>query len=513
MKRLGALLLLAFVLGGAILYNVWARNTPPNLPRASGEASGPQDALTVTVTTPRRAVSQQSLTLIGALRANQQATITSKVPARIDAVLVQNGQKVLRGQSLVRLDMGDTAAQMSSARAGVQAAEAQYRKAVDGRQARTVEMDAQISQAEGGLKTALAKQRQAELAITLNDSSAASDAERASAAVRQAESGLKQAETGLTQAQDTLKRVRFLYEHGGVARADLEGAQAQADIAQAQRDSALAALDQARAALKPASETMPLRRKVSEADLEAARAGVKQAQDGVRNSHRAKTQALHIADRDIESARAQVTQARAGQAQAAVQIGGATLNSPFDGIVTEVNAHTGEFAQPGQPLMKVIAPGSVYLEVSAPARDADALRAGLAARVTLETMPDRPLEGEVTEVLPLAEADGHSIPVHIQLKTNRIRLSAGVAAKAVIFLAQGAAPLTVPLEAVRSEDDSIFVYVAEEGKAQRRSVTIGAGEGKEAQILSGLVGTEQVILSAPASLREGMAVKMTEATR
>src|SRR5207302_10579417 len=137
--------------------------------------------------------------------------------------------------------------QLSSAQAGIEAAEAQYRKAIDGKRARAVEMDSKISEARSGLATALAKQKQAELAVTLTGSSALSDVERAAAGIKQAEAGLRQADIGLDQAEDLVKRLKFLFSHGGVARADLEGAASQAEIARAQRDSALAAVDQAKA--------------------------------------------------------------------------------------------------------------------------------------------------------------------------------------------------------------------------------------------------------------------------
>jgi HlyD family secretion protein len=504
MKRLLALLILLGILTAAILYNLRARSAPPALP-AEQNGSG---AIPVTAGVAERRAIRQTLALVGVLRADRQAAISAKVPGRILAVLVRDGDRVRRGQPLVRMDIGDAQAQVAGAQAGIRAAQAQYRKAIDGKRAREVEQDALIAQARGGLAVAQAKLKQAELGVTLTRSAADSDSERAAAAVRQAEAGLKQAEAGLTQAEETLRRMKFLYAHGGIARVDLEGAQAQADIAQAARDAALAGLEQARAAAKPAAETIPLRAQVSQADVDSARAGVRQAEEGLRSAYRAKAEALRIADRDIEAASAQVEQARSGGRQAAAQVGDGTLTSPLDGVVTDLTIQSGEMAQPGSPLMSVVAPGSVFLEASAPARYADLLRPGQIARVTVDTLPGEPMNGMVKEVLPVSGSDNRSVPVRIRLEPDGARLMPGAMAKADLELSGSENALVVPVDALRNEGNVTFVYIIVDNKAQRHNLTLGATEGSYVQVLSGLKPGDPVILSGSTSLQSGAPVQV-----
>lgn len=420
MKRLIAGLALAGVLAWAVYYNLRERNAPPRQvsPAANRQPAAPVSPAPLQAAPVLQPPPERTISAIGTVRADRQAAVSARIPGRVVAVLAREGQTVRAGEPLVRLDVGDAGAQVAGAQAGIDAAEAQVRRAVSGKRARAVEMDSQVSQAEGGLRTALAKQRQAELALKLNDSSTSSDVAKAEAGVRQAEAGVRQAEAGYKQAADTLKRMTFLYDHGGIARADLEGAQAQADIARAQRDSAAAALAQARAAAGPARTAAPLRQQVSEADLEAARAGVRQAREAVQNAYRARAEALRIADADIAAARAQVEQARAGKRQAASQSGGSVLTAPFAGVVTELAVRQGEAAQPGQPLMTVVGTDSVYVEASVPARHARELRVGMAATIRLDTAPDRPLRGRIAEILPVSP-DGRSIPVRIRFTGGR----------------------------------------------------------------------------------------------
>jgi RND family efflux transporter MFP subunit len=507
MVRVTALILLLLVMVAAVVYNIRARHLPR---KGVGDALVPMNngSLAVTVSTARRRTIRQRVSLTGILRADRQVSISAKVPGRILAVLVREGERVRAGQPLVKLDIGDAQAQIASARAAVWAAEAQVRKAIEGKRARMAELDARMAEAEAGLRVAQAKLKQAEMGVALTESSTRSDAERAEAGVRQAEAGVRQAEAGLTQAMETLRRVKFLYLRGGVAKADLEGAQAQADIARSQRDAALAALRQAQAAARPAVETIPLRKQVNEADVEAARAGVLQAEEGLRNARRARESVLRIADRDIEAAKAQLSQAREGVKQALAQVGSSVLTSPFDGEIADVTAQAGEYAQPGMALMRVLSPASVYMEATAPARLARSLRPGRPVRVRIDTLPDRILTGVLTRIPASVNSDSRTLSVRIQLYAQGLPLTPGAMAKAEVDLLEAPHALAIPADALRNEGSVSFVYIVENGKALRRNVTLGGTEGEYVQILAGLKEGDLVILSGPLSLQSGTSVKI-----
>lgn len=503
MKRALAICLMVGVVAWALVYNIRARNASPPKPTAQSIGSG---EAAVTATPVRRRAMRRTLTLVGLLKSDANAAISPKVPGRILSILVREGQQVRAGQPLAQMDIGDMQAQVGAAAAAVRAAEAQARKATDGKAARATEIDGQIAQAAGGLRIAQAKLKQAELGVTLGDSSAISDSERAAAGVRQAEAGLRQAEVGLAAATDMLKRLKYLYEHGGVAKADLDGAQAQVDIARAQRDAARAGVAEAKAAAKPASESVPLRRKVSQADVEAARAGVRQAEEGLRLARRARAQALKIADRDVDAARAQVDQARQGQRIAAGTVGGAVLTAPINGIISGLTARPGEYAQPGLALMSVVGRGTVYLELAVAARDASAVHAGQPVDVTLDAHAGEPVTGRVTGVMPVASSDNRTVPVRVALPGPANRLVAGSLARARIELYSDPRALAIPVDAVRNEGDLTYAYAVVDGKTQRRNLRLGTTDGVNTQVLGGLREGELVVVTAPASLQTGMSV-------
>ena len=67
--------------------------------------------------------------------------------------------------------------------------------------------------------------------------------------------------------------------------------------------------------------------------------------------------------------------------------------------------------------------------------------------------------------------------------------------------------IVVPRAAVQNaEDGKAFVFVIAEGKARKRAVTLGVGNGRDVLVLSGLAKGENVAVSNAGVLQDGMEV-------
>jgi RND family efflux transporter MFP subunit len=388
----------------------------------------------------------------------------------------------------------------------VDAAFSLWRKSIEAKQARRIEGDLQIAQAKAGLKSAMSKMHQAQMSVDLTSSSAQSDSQRADAAVKQAEAGVQQAEAGAKQADAAARRLKFLYEHGGVARTDMESAQTQAEIAHGSLDAARAALEQSLASARPARNDVPLRVNISKADLDAANAGVQQAKDSLRAAAEGKSRTLSMADRDIQSAQAGLEQAKAALSQAQDQAKSSAIESPLDGVINGITAQPGDMAQPGAPIMMVTSTGGIYLEAPAPTRYAPALKAGLSADITVDSMPDKTYDGHLLEVMPVAASDNRSLTLRFAFDVQPPHLMPNLTARAMIDLSRTGNSLSVQVEALRNDGGNPYVYIVQNGRAVRRNVTLGAIEGDFAEITDGLAQDDVVILSAPSTLQPGALV-------
>ncbi|HET8692807.1 MAG TPA: hypothetical protein VFM30_11795, partial [Steroidobacteraceae bacterium] len=68
----------------------------------------------------------------------------------------------------------------------------------------------------------------------------------------------------------------------------------------------------------------------------------------------------------------------------------------------------------------------------------------------------------------------------------------------------------VPAAAIRQDSGKDVVFVVKDGHAERRAVTLGGSLGEERQVQAGVSAGDTVIVEAPATLKDGDAVKVEE---
>jgi RND family efflux transporter MFP subunit len=136
----------------------------------------------------------------------------------------------------------------------------------------------------------------------------------------------------------------------------------------------------------------------------------------------------------------------------------------------------------------------------------------------LNAYPDWKIPSHVIAIIPTADRSKATVKVRvaIDVKDPRIVPDTGVR---VSFLEEKkpagdtpAAPsgVLVPLSAIRAEGGAEVVYVLQDDKAQRRTVTLGGTVGQERQVLSGVRAGDTVISDPPAQLKDGMAVSVAK---
>jgi HlyD family secretion protein len=540
----------------AALIGLTAHNAaPPAPPPAAGA--------TLVLTAPaRRGPIERTVPISGSIKTELEVQLAARSPARVLAVPVREGDRVRRGQLLVRLDDRDARAALEAASAGTRAAEAALAKTRSGAVIRRVEVDSGVTNAAAAVKAGRAKLEQARGASRAAEAEAAAEQCRAQAALdaaranlatatrgprpaqlRQSEAAVKQAEAGAQAAQRALESAQFLYDRGGLTRARLQEAQAADETARAQLETARAALDLAREGATPEE------RRAAEAAVRQAEAGVESARAGERRSRlarqdaaaamaqllqaeaalraaRAGTAGSEIAREDTRAAAAALEQARVQEQQARDQFLATRLVSPADGVVTLRGVEPGQIAQPGQPLVAV-ASGPLIFEGAVSSTTVVQLRPGQPIDLTTDAAPGHRSRAVLRDVPSTPGPDGRTFTVRAPLSDRdagraraagqsqgssrggsprRAGLAPGMRARGTVHVAFVANAILVPPEAVIHAPEGAFVWVARAGRADRRAVGIGLETDSAVQILSGIDDGEAVVVSGAEDLRPGSPV-------
>lgn len=197
------------------------------------------------------------------------------------------------------------------------------------------------------------------------------------------------------------------------------------------------------------------------------------------------------------------------------------IRSPIAGKVTALNKELGEQViqgtvnVPGSIIMEISDMSAIDLEVEVNEIESARIRSGMDATVTIEALGDRTFPGRVVEIGQSAyRPTGRDVSV-FKVKISLLKLDEamkpGMSGKAEIQVAHKANALSVPIEAVRTEDDgSKFVFVFDHGKVRKTTVTTGLSNDSKIEIISGLKAGQQVITGpyrTLKNLKDGNAVR------
>ncbi len=460
----------------------------------------------------------------------------------------------------LRLTETEVRTAIRQAEENVRIAEAQVQQAKTALEATKEQVAQQIAQAEAALKAAQAQ------AALVEEGARAEERERAEAAVQSAKAAVEEARRNLERArklfaegaiakadleaaqtryelalaqlrtaqatlQQTLKGARP--QEREVARAQVAQAEAalkaakarQAEIALRQQElqTAQARLNQAQAQLQSAraNERQIALRK---AEVEAALAQVRQAEAMVRKAKEAEK----VAEARVEGVRAKLAQAKRGarpetlevarrEYEAAKQayddalrkLSDFVVRAPVDGVITEVIAKVGSYLAAGfgmSTIVKMATGDRFYVEAQVDEADIGKVRLGQRAFFKVDAYPERVYRAIVARIHP--DADRVTKTYRVELReiepTSGLRLGmsgdVNIEAKAI------SEALLVPATAVMMDTQVPMVWVVDNGRAVKRAVKIGARDGDQVHVRTGLRSGELVIVNPPPNLRDGQRV-------
>jgi RND family efflux transporter MFP subunit len=266
------------------------------------------------------------------------------------------------------------------------------------------------------------------------------------------------------------------------------------ELAQLQLDSALAQVEQAETGLQDArrrlaeARTLVPQRSIAESvvrDLEAEVAGDEAA--------------LHQA------------QAEAGYRRGILQRH--QLRAPFAGVVSAKLTELGEWIDPGQPVLELVALDDVRLDFPVSEDYLADIRPDMTLTLSLSADPDRVIQGSVDTVVPVTDPGARTFTLRVLAHNPEQRLLPGMSVRARLHLDTGRSGLVVPRDAIlRFPDGRVVVWTVEAGLARENLVTPGLAFDSLVEIRQGLESGATVVVKGNEALQNGQPVSSRPTT-
>ncbi|MGN2243911.1 efflux RND transporter periplasmic adaptor subunit [Frateuria sp. GZRR33] len=284
------------------------------------------------------------------------------------------------------------------------------------------------------------------------------------------------------------------------------------------------------------------------ANLDAAQAGARAAQAQVGQLQVQLIQARHdaarqdalvgrglVAKQAAEQAHTQVDalaaqldaqrrQAEAAQAQAQVaqvDFDYTVVRAPFDGVVTDKAAQVGEIISPlsaGGGFTRtgvgtIVDMDSLEVDVDVNEAYIGRVKPHMPAEAVLDAYPDWRIPAHVIAIVPAADRGKATVKVRVALENKDQRIVPDMGVR-VSFLearpkatAQAPRGVLVPAAAIAQRDGHEVVFVVQGERVQQRPVQSQA-RGDQRLVSEGVQPGETVVVSPPAELRDGTAVRV-----
>ena len=176
---------------------------------------------------------------------------------------------------------------------------------------------------------------------------------------------------------------------------------------------------------------------------------------------------------------------------------GLNVMSPMSGSVKNILVAEGQFVAAGAPLATVSKNMNLILQANVSQGDfgklASITSANFKAGNDDKIYSTEALNGKILSYGKSASGNMPFIPVTFQI-TNNGKLISGTAVEVYLKSTSITDALIVPIPALVEEQGIYYVYVQSGGESfQKREVKLGAGDGKNVQIISGISENERVV--------------------
>ncbi len=216
---------------------------------------------------------------------------------------------------------------------------------------------------------------------------------------------------------------------------------------------------------------------------------------------------------DLERAEATARSAEAQYDLLRVRLDRTLVRAPFAGVTGRRLASLGEYVTTSTRLVTLQTVNPQRATFRVPERYAARLRRGQEVEFQVAALPNRTFAGDVEFVDPIVELPARTILIKALVPNGQRLLQPGMFIEARLATEVRPNAVVIPEDAVLPLQSSTVVWVAADGKADRREVTLGVRTPGFVEVRSGVQAGELVVVGGAERLFPGAPVAPTVVER
>ena len=227
---------------------------------------------------------------------------------------------------------------------------------------------------------------------------------------------------------------------------------------------------------------------------------------------------LRFRSRAIRCHQEQLKSARALTSEAEIALRDTSLIAPFDGDIVKKAVELGAFVGPGVPAFALAKTDTVKIVVGVPDTVVRSVKVGQPVDVAIDAFPTRTFHARISRMSSAADTITRNFEVEVAIPNHDHLLKVGMIGSLQFANADGASrtsAMLVPLSAVvQAKDGKYGVFIVSNSSAgevaRLHGVDIGAVNGSEITVVSGLQTGERIITTGANLLKDGQRVEVLQ---
>lgn len=264
--------------------------------------------------------------------------------------------------------------------------------------------------------------------------------------------------------------------------------------------------------------------------LERERAEVRQREAALNDARRRFAEAENVgpqrgmAQTQIDSLRSEVAIDEAALAASNVAareqqaiVDRHTLKAPFAGVINERHTELGEWVNPGDGLLELVATDGLRFDFRIGQENFAAISQDTRVEITLDALPDQSFQGRIAAIVPVNDPRARTFLLRVLAKADGIdgqpKITPGMSARATLGIDAARNAVAIARDAVlRFPDGRVTVWVVDSAGdmpvVRERSVRTGLEFDGLVEIRNGLSDGDVVVVRGNEALQEGQTVKI-----
>lgn len=187
----------------------------------------------------------------------------------------------------------------------------------------------------------------------------------------------------------------------------------------------------------------------------------------------------------------------------------AQVTSPISGVIGSVDINKGQMYN-GSTAMTVVDINSLYIQTQVNDKVINACKAGQAADIYIPSVSKEPFKGYIQSIGTDKDSLSSSYPVKIAFNNHEPLLKPGMYGEIYLELEKHDDAVVIPKQAILTEDNVSFVFLADGDKAKKVNVTTGIKDGEKVEVIGEIKTGDLVIIDGQKYVNDGSPLSVAE---